>query len=83
MKPPDSGTPSPSDSDDSGRVTFEGRARRAARLALMASLPLMAAVLVFMLVRGEEIPAEMWFVAVVWAGWVVYTLRGLGRARVP
>jgi hypothetical protein len=83
MKSPDSGTPSPSDADDSTRVTFEDLARRAARLALMASLPLMAAVLIFMLVRGEEIPAEMWLVAVIWAGWVVYTLRGLGREKRP
>lgn len=68
---------------DTGRVTLEDRVRRAARLALVASLPLMAAVLIFMLVRGETIPAEMWFVAVVWAGWVLYTLRGLGRDKQP
>lgn len=61
------------------RVTLEDRVRRGARLALMASLPLMAAVLIFMLARGEAIPPEMWLAALVWAGWVIFTLRSMGR----
>jgi hypothetical protein len=83
MKPPDSERPGASDADDTGRGIFEVRARRAARWALIASLVLMACIVVFMLARGEPIPAEAWFVAVVWAGWVMYTLRAMDREKRP
>lgn len=83
MKPATPRERDASEPGDSGRPTAEDRAWRVARLALAASLPLMAAVLVFMLARGEAIPAEMWFVAVIWAGWVIFTLRGTRRGKRP
>lgn len=82
-KPPDSDTPDILDADDSGRATLEGRVQRAARLALIASLALMAGIVVFMLARGEAIPPEAWFAAIIWAAWVMYTLRGLSREKRP
>lgn len=63
-------TPPPRSSAD-----WDARIRLAGRGLLLLSLALMAGVFMYMIAREEEISVTVIAFSLVWAGWVVYSLR--------